>query len=871
MMRWPFSKPPDEQDTERLIEAVQLLRSGSYFQSADEAHTFITDLLVDVCAESNLCPSALIAEPLAEVSWQLLHAEPFLFDVTTLPKYQESLESASELRTYLRRAVKLLSDEQHYLGLWREKMAIILRGIIAELPVNVLIDPYPDGTLAHQPILSPQTPLCDFIDDFPDLLRRLIGTFYDKEIEEPDLYHYAREQFEARLCAASGVRWSERNTTTKQFLAPQDQRNMASPELSDLYTDQTFFAGLFTLPVPIPIPNEVRFEHTVITGGTGHGKTQLLQYLIYDDLVRALDQKMSVVVIDPDGTLLKTLSQTSLFESDLLGQRTIFIDPTDSQHPVGLNLFDVAHLDGADTRAQETIENNTIELFEYFFDALLGSELTSRQSTLFRYLGLLLMQIPGGNIHTLRELMEDGEQYRPFMEKMTGTAKTFFETRFFDKSLNATKQQILARLWGVLSNRSLDRLFSAKCNTVNFDSAMLEGKIIFVNTSKEYLGEEGSHIFARMIVALIGQGLIRRAGLVPEQRTETFIYFDEAEGVVDQTLVRLLAQVRKYKGAITLAHQHLEQFSTSARAGVLANTSIKLAGGVSASDATKLATEFRVDKDIILSQRKSDGQAQFALFAKNITPAAMTFTVPLGFVERQDRLSVDEHAALIEHSRRTYGQWPETEQPEVGPTPKDPDPEVAGVAPASESIEPTPTAPIQTESAKTAAPPVFYKEGGGGARHREIEMLVKELGEAAGFRASVEETILDGEGRVDVILRRDGLVVCCEVSVTTTKEHELLNVQKCLRFGADKVWVIAASAKHKTSLSRHISAALSETERGSVEFLLEEELAAQLVPKQTKAGAPIREVRGYRVKSSAISTDVLRKQLQNAFDDSDQT
>eukprot|EP01013_Petalomonas_cantuscygni_P043766 TRINITY_DN8441_c0_g5_i1.p1 TRINITY_DN8441_c0_g5~~TRINITY_DN8441_c0_g5_i1.p1 ORF type:complete len:512 (-),score=21.68 TRINITY_DN8441_c0_g5_i1:6205-7656(-) len=482
------------------------------------------------------------------------------------------------------------------------------------------------------------------------------------------------------------------------------------------------------------------------------------------------------------------------------------------------------------------------------------------------------MQIPGGNIHTLRELMEDGEKYRPYMEKMTGTAKTFFATRFFDKSLNATKQQILARLWGVLSNRSLDRVFSAKRNSVNFDSAMLEGKIIFVNTSKEYLGEEGSHIFARMIVALIGQGLIRRAGLAPEQRTETYIYIDEAEGVIDQTLVRLLAQVRKYKGAITLAHQHLDQFSTSARAGVLANTSIKLAGGVSASDATKLATEFRVDRDMILSQRKSDGESQFSLFAKNITPAAMTFTVPLGFVESQDRLTADEHAALMEYSRQTYGQSLETEQPEDSSTPVDPAPEVVDVAPVSETIEPVPETepPPQTRTTKTAAPPVFYKEGGGGARHREIEMLVKELGEAAGFRASVEETILDGEGRVDVILRRDGLVVCCEVSVTTTKEHELLNVQKCLRFGADKVWVIAASAKHKTSLSRHISAALSETERGSVEFLLEEELAAQLVPKQSKAGAPIRKVRGYRVRSSSISTDVLRQQLQKAFDDSDQ-
>jgi len=873
-MRWPFSRPPDEQETERLIDDVTRLRAGSQFQSADDAYTYITDLLVDVCAESDLCPSALIAQPLAEVSWQLLHAEPFLFDIATIPKYQESLESASELRTYLRRAVKLLSDEQYYLDLWREKMAIILRGIIAELPVNVLIDPYPDGTLARQPILSPETPLCHFIDDFAELLQRLMGTFYDKDIEEPDLFHYAREQFEARFCVASGVRWSERHTTNKQFLAPPDQRNMTASELSGLYTDQTFFAGLFTVPVPIPIPNDVRFEHSVITGGTGHGKTQLLQYLIYDDLVRALDQKMSVVVIDPDGTLLKTLSHTALFTPEQLGKRTIFIDPTDSQYPVGLNLFDIAHLEGADTRTQETVENNTIELFEYFFDALLGSELTSRQSTLFRYLGLLLMQIPGGNIHTLRELMEDGKQFRPFMEKMTGTARTFFETRFFDKSLNATKQQILARLWGVLSNRSLDRLFSAKRNTVNFDSAMLEGKIIFVNTSKEYLGEEGSHIFARMIVALIGQGLIRRAGLAPEKRTETYIYIDEAEGVVDQTLVRLLAQVRKYKGAITLAHQHLDQFSTSARAGVLANTSIKLAGGISASDALKLASEFRVDKDMILGQRKSDRQTQFALFAKNITPAAMTFNVPLGFVESQDRLTADEHTVLLEYSRQVYGLPPDQPPREPPPAPKTP-PEEPGPTPGSGLPEVAPEPEIEAAlpaeigelPIEPALSSVHRKEGGGGARHRAIEGLVKELGEAAGYRASIEEVILDGEGRVDVILRKDKQVICVEVSVTTTREHELLNVQKCLRYGADEVWLVAGSDRHLRSLDKHIAPALSDAHRVKVQFLNEGDLAQRLETGSDTSEETETIVRGYKIRSSSKSKQFLRAQISKALGD----
>jgi hypothetical protein len=588
----------------------------------------------------------------------------------------------------------------------------------------------------------------------------------------------------------------------------------------------------------------VRFEHTHIVGGTGHGKTQLLQYLLMDDLSRALDSKMSVVVLDPDGTLIRTISQTDYFDDLLLGDRAIFIDPTDSERPIGLNLFDVSHLEGADAKARETIENNTIELFEYFFDALLGSELTGKQASLFRYLGLLLMQIPGGNIHTLRELMEDGKRFKPYMDKLGGSAKTFFDTRFFAPDLKATKTQILSRLWGVLANRALDRVFSATRNTLNLDQALQDGKIIFVHTSKEHLGEEGSAIFARMMVALLGQSLIRRAGVPAKDRTDTYIYLDEAEGVVDQTLVRLLAQVRKYRGAITLAHQHLDQLTASARAGILANTSLKLCGGISAKDATALAPEFRTRPETLLSFKKDKAVSRFALFARNYTEMALEMQVPLGLAENCERLEPSEYARLIERSRERYGYDPAVVEVLT---------ETEAIVPAT-VVEPVaPVAPVfvpDPPDAQAIPEPVIRKEGGGGARHQSICQTIKELGEAAGFRASIEETILDGEGRVDVILRKAERAIAFEVSVTTSREHELHNVKKCLRAGFGEVVVVAALPRHLVSLERFIGSSLGEVERGLVRYVLVDDLGG-LFEGQVAPAVSEKVVRGYRVKSNS--------------------
>jgi hypothetical protein len=857
-MGW-FGKSKDEQETERLLATAARLRAGSRFQSKQDVRDFIIDLLVEVCDESDLCISAIIAEPLAGIVQRLFSREPFLYDPDSA-KEPLTLKDESNQRERLRRTVRVLEKEAITLPLWRDAMKAVLLGIVADLPIEALVDPYPDGSLPDVSVIRGSKPLSDFVGDLPHILTCFYGTFCAADLAEAGLFYDLSLWLDNRLCVASGVPWADRYKQQKKLRLPIDRSELPPSELAALYTTDTPFDGFFDLAIPIPVPREVRFEHTHIVGGTGHGKTQLLQYLIMDDLHYALEHNLSLVVLDPDGTLIRTISQTDYFGEYLLGDRCIIVDPTDSERPIGLNLFDVSHLEGADARTRETIENNTIELFEYFFDALLGSELTGKQASLFRYLGLLLMQIPGGNIHTLRELMEDGKRFKPYMEQLSGTAKAFFETRFFAPDLKATKTQILSRLWGVLSNRALDRVFSATRTTLNLDQALADGKIIFVHTSKEHLGEEGSAIFARMMVALLGQSLIRRAGIPAKYRTDTYIYLDEAEGVVDQTLVRLLAQVRKYRGAITIAHQHLDQLTASARAGILANTSIKLAGGISAKDAAALAPELRTKADTLLSFKKDKEVSHFALFARNYTETAMSMDVPLGYAERCDRLGRGEYAALLEASRDAYGYDPLTlvSEPEVAVEMKT---EVSAPVAASVSVAPpVRVAPEETEI--TPAAPI-RKEGGGGARHQAICATIKEFGEAAGFRSSIEETILDGEGRVDVILRQGERSIAFEVSVTTSREHELLNVRKCLRAGFGEVVVVAALPRHLVSLERFISANIEVDELIKCRFVLYDHLGG-LLEGDVQAGQSEKSVRGYRVRSnlSAATGEFIRSKLQ---------
>lgn len=76
-------------------------------------------------------------------------------------------------------------------------------------------------------------------------------------------------------------------------------------------------------------------------------------------------------------------------------------------------------------------------------------------------------------------------------------------------------------------------------------------------------------------------------------RTPTYLYVDEAQDYFDETIKSLLTQGRKFNFGLILAHQNLAQLRPRLRAVIMGNTTIKVVGGVSDSDARALALDMR--------------------------------------------------------------------------------------------------------------------------------------------------------------------------------------------------------------------------------------------------------------------------------------
>jgi hypothetical protein len=637
-------------DTRTLYERVRTAYVRHRLAAPDNRQRFVFDIVSEICGATDVQPSRMLRLALYTLVDDLLALDglaafPEMPSIETL-----SIEEGVALRGHLWRLLRFIEDWDRLSNIWRTKLLILGRGILDTLPASA----FGAETGGHlDPLSLVSVPFINVCRDPAVVVERTMATMYDDDIVGAHLFEVVRERFERNLCAASGIPFDRRGDTSKTVVEPTSYRFESSDELVSAYLSGTPFAQFFTASVPFSIPEQLRFEHTLILAGSGHGKTQTLQHLILSDLTRP--DPPGLVIIDSQGDMLKKISRLGLFDPECgaAASKLIIINPVDIEHPPALNMFDVnfERLGGYGPAAREQILNGVIELYDYMFGSLLGAELTQKQSVIFRYLARLMLTIPGATIHTLIELMNDATPYLPHIAKLPPGARLFFETEFPHKSFTDTKRQIQRRLWGILENPTFERMLTAAENRIDMFNALNSGKIVLVNTAKDFLKAERSSFLGRFFIALTLQAALERAAIPEDKRRPAFLYIDEAADYFDDNIDDLLTQARKYNLGVVFSHQYLDQLAPGLRSSIASNTSIKLAGGISDRDARSMASDMRTTPTVLLEQRKAARSTQFACYLRNITPNALSLSVPFGTLEQQATMSVDAYRRLEDENR----------------------------------------------------------------------------------------------------------------------------------------------------------------------------------------------------------------------------
>ena len=180
------------------------------------------------------------------------------------------------------------------------------------------------------------------------------------------------------------------------------------------------------------------------------------------------------------------------------------------------------------------------------------------------------------------------------------------------------------RLYALLSVPQVRRMLDTSHNKLDLLDAINRRKTVLVNTAG--LGE-WTPLFGRVIIALALQAAYRRD--IATEPHPALLFVDEAFDLMDEKINTILIRSRKFGLFIRFATQQYEQIPAAVRAAAAANTEVKLAGGLTATDARIIAPDMRTDVDFLLSIAKHEDGTEFACHVQNELQRAVQTYHPL--------------------------------------------------------------------------------------------------------------------------------------------------------------------------------------------------------------------------------------------------
>jgi len=530
--------------------------------------------------------------------------------------------------------------------------------------IDLIIDYIPKKSKTRNN-LTFETPMLGCFSDIRELLDNLIIIFTSENYTA----HITYKKINTILNNNLKTLFPSSKNNTSKIVYPLDSAIKDTNKLINSYFRYTPFINFFNNDINFNLNHDIRFEHTHILGGTGHGKTQLLSRFLSHDLERAKKGKGGFSIIDGQGDLIETVLKLDIFNPNKeknLSEKLIIINPSDTDNPISFNIFDIDFTNFTN-QEKEAVLNQSVELYRYIFGSLMGNELTAKQTTMFKFALRLVIEIPNANILTLKKLLEDAPlnekaENSPFIkhiEKLDPIGQDFFKNHFYKAGgdgFKASKSQVINRLLSVLAVPALSKIFSSTKNKINLFDAINTGKIVLIHTCKDFLQPSESTLFGRLFIAMFTQAALMRAKIKKDDRIPHFLYIDECQDYLDSYSEHLFNQARKYMLGLIVAHQNTTQLDAGLRESINASTSIKFVGGANYKDSSSLAKEMRTEVSFIQDMKKEENQTNFACFVKNQTTHAIKVKVPFGTLENMAEMNNSDYRELLLINNKKYSQ-----------------------------------------------------------------------------------------------------------------------------------------------------------------------------------------------------------------------
>jgi hypothetical protein len=155
---------------------------------------------------------------------------------------------------------------------------------------------------------------------------------------------------------------------------------------------------------------------------------------------------------------------------------------------------------------------------------------------------------------------------------------------------------ITSKLTPFITNDIVRPIIGQQKSAINVRQAMDEGKILLLDLSKGKLGDLNAYLIGMVLVGKILMAALSRTDMAAEDRKDFYLYIDEFQNFITDSISTILSEARKYGLDLTIAHQYIGQISakgdTAIRDAVFGNVGTMVAFRIGSEDAEFLGKEF---------------------------------------------------------------------------------------------------------------------------------------------------------------------------------------------------------------------------------------------------------------------------------------
>lgn len=330
---------------------------------------------------------------------------------------------------------------------------------------------------------------------------------------------------------------------------------------------------------PFGIKDSDRLNHIYCIGKTGTGKSTLLSNMAISDIQRG----NGICLIDPHGDIAERI--LDYIPKGRIND-VVYFDPADELYVTAFNpLQDIPE------NQQHLVVAGLLAMFKKIWMDSWGPRL----EYILRYALFTLFTYPQATLLDIQPLLTNYAFRRKVLYHCTDQYLTSFWYNEFDKYSPQLKSEaispILNKTGLFVAITQLRNVIGQTTGSFKIREVMDQKKILICNLTKGKLGEDATTVLGSMLVNAIQLAALSRASQDEADRVPFYLYVDEMHSFVSLSFADILAEARKYKLSLFLAHQYIEQIHEKIRYAIFGNVGTMIIFRVGAEDAKQLVQE----------------------------------------------------------------------------------------------------------------------------------------------------------------------------------------------------------------------------------------------------------------------------------------